>query len=409
MKNTVKKLSLFLACLMMLTIPANATAELEDIKMDVDEGNVDETIFMEDGTDYAIMTEISAPSAILLEKETGKVIYEKNADEKLLPASVTKVMTILLIVEAVEAKNLSLEDVVTTSTYASSMGGSQVYLKEGEQMSVHEMLKCIVVSSANDAAVAVAEHIAGSEASFSELMNRRAAELGMTNTHFTNCTGLLESNEHYTTARDIAIMSAELIKHEWIKEYTTIWMDTIRNGEFGLSNTNKLIYYYSGSTGLKTGFTRKAGYCLSATAEKDGMELIAVVMNCASSNDRFESAKIMLNYGFANYTIIDKLPEENEMSVKVRLGTEKSVKVIPEESGKLLIPKTSANLISKTVTLSEEEAAPIMQGQKLGTLTISDGTDTIAEISLVAETSIEKLTWVDMFIRLFKITFIGIE
>ena len=271
------------------------------------------------------------------------------------------------------------------------------------------MLKCIVVSSANDAAVAVAEHIAGSEAAFADMMNNRASELGMANTHFTNCTGLLESDDHYTTSRDIALMSAEVMKHDWIKEYTTIWMDTIRGGEFGLSNTNKLIYYYDGSTGLKTGFTSKAGYCISATAERDGMELIAVVMNCDTSNNRFESVKTMLNYGFAGYTLADKTPEAGDMSVTVRLGKVSSITATPENGGKMLIPKASANSIVKTVTLEEEVTAPVSQGQKLGSLVISDGENVLEEIALVAAENVEKMTWFDMFVKLWQAAFLGLE
>ncbi|HCQ74136.1 MAG TPA: D-alanyl-D-alanine carboxypeptidase, partial [Clostridiales bacterium] len=225
-------------------------------------------------TDDAI--EIKAPSAILMEKTSGEVIYEKNAHEKRPPASVTKVMTLLLIVEAIERSDISLDDTVIASERAASFGGSCVYLEEGEKMSVDEMLKCITVVSANDCAVAMSEFLCGSEQAFVQRMNERAAELGLKDTHFCNCTGLFEDPEHYTSAYDLAVMSRALIKHDLIKKYSTIWMDSIRNGEFGLSNTNKLVYYYDGCTGLKTGYTEKAMYCLSATAERDGVEYIAV-------------------------------------------------------------------------------------------------------------------------------------
>ena len=251
---------------------------------------------------------LAAPSSILMEKTTGEVLYEDNADKKLRPASVTKVMTLLLVMEALEDGRIGWDDMVTTSAAAAAKGGSQIYLEENEQLPLTEMLKSVVVSSANDCACALAEHIAGSEAAFVQRMNERAQELGMANTHFANCTGLddgPDANEHLTTARDIAIMSRELLKHEKIKEYTTIWMDTVRNGEFGLSNTNKLVRFYDGTTGLKTGYTSGAGYCLSASAERGGMELIAVVMHCKTSPDRFESAKALLNYGFANYALVD--------------------------------------------------------------------------------------------------------
>ena len=239
---------------------------------------------------------ISAPSAVLMEKETGELLYEKGAHERRPPASVTKVMTLLLIVEDIESGKIALEDVVTASARAASFGGSCVYLEEGERMSVDEMLKCIAVVSANDCAVAMAEHLCGSEEVFVERMNRRAAELGMADTHFTNCTGLFEDPEHYTTAYDIALMSRELVRHELAKHYTTIWMDTIRGGAFGLSNTNKLVYWYNGCTGLKTGYTSQAMYCLAATAERDGVEYIAVIMHGDSIESRNADAKALLNY-----------------------------------------------------------------------------------------------------------------
>ena len=229
---------------------------------------------------------ISAPSAVLMEKETGELLYEKGAHERRPPASVTKVMTLLLIVEDIESGKIALEDVVTASARAASFGGSCVYLEEGERMSVDEMLKCIAVVSANDCAVAMAEHLCGSEEVFVERMNRRAAELGMADSHFTNCTGLFEDTDHYTTAYDIALMSRELVRHELIKRYTTIWMDTIRGGAFGLSNTNKLVYWYPGCTGLKTGYTSEAMYCLAASAERDGVEYIAVIRRARPCRSR---------------------------------------------------------------------------------------------------------------------------
>ena len=246
---------------------------------------------------------LPAPSCILMEKDTGQILYEENAHEKLRPASVTKIMTLLLVMEALDNGSIGWDDTVTTSAAAAAKGGSQIYLEENEQLPLREMLKSVVVSSANDCACALAEHVAGSEAAFVSRMNDRAAELGMTDTHFVNCTGLddgPDADTHLTTAYDIALMSCELLKHEEIKEYTTIWMDTVRNGQFGLSNTNKLVRFYDGTTGLKTGYTSAAGYCLSASAERGGMELVAVVLHCKTSVDRFESAKALLNYGFSN-------------------------------------------------------------------------------------------------------------
>ena len=265
---------------------------------------------------------ISAPSAILMERSTGTVLYEKNADEHLSPASVTKIMTLLLIMEQLDSGQLDTSDIVTASAHASSMGGSQIWLKEGEQMSVDEMLKCIAVNSANDCAVAMAEHISGSEEAFTKRMNDRAKELGMENTQFLNCTGLTDDPGHYTTARDIACMSRALLAHPRIRDYTTIWMDTVRDGRFGLANTNKLIHAYPGATGLKTGYTQQAMHCLSASAERDGVEYIAVVLHAESSKARFADAATLLNFAFANYSLY--LPKRTACSRCSRARTPSS-------------------------------------------------------------------------------------
>ena len=313
-------------------------------------------------TGRAAELELAAPSSILMEKTTGEVLYEDNADEKLRPASVTKVMTLLLVMEALEDGRIGWDDMVTTSAAAAEKGGSQIYLEENEQLPLTEMLKSVVVSSANDCACALAEHIAGSEAAFVQRMNERAQELGMVNTHFVNCTGLddgPDANEHLTTARDIAIMSRELLKHEKIKEYTTIWMDTVRNGEFGLSNTNKLVRFYDGTTGLKTGYTSGAGYCLSASAERGGMELIAVVMHCKTSPDRFESAKALLNYGFANYALVDPMENLTIEPVPVVLGRQELVQVQAQGAGTILIDKALAGSVTCAVELDESVTAPV--------------------------------------------------
>ena len=271
--------------------------------------------------------DLPAPSYVLMERSTGEVLLEHNAHERLRPASVTKVMTLLLIMEALDDGRIGWDDVVQTSAAAAAKGGSQIYLEENEQLPLEEMLKSVVISSANDCACALAEHIAGSEAAFVGMMNERASQLGMTNTHFVNCTGLddePEAAEHLTTAYDIALMSRELLGHAAIKKYTTIWMDTVRGGQFGLSNTNKLVRFYDGTTGLKTGYTSAAGHCLSASAERNGMELIAVVLHCASSTDRFESAKALLNYGFSNYALLT--PEPGELpAVPVVLGQDAEI------------------------------------------------------------------------------------
>lgn len=353
----------------------------------------------------AAAVEVSAPSAILMDAATGTILYEKNADEKLSPASVTKIMTLLLVMEALESGRIGWDDMVITSDAAAGKGGSQVYLEPGEQMSMDEMLKSVVVSSANDCATALAEHIAGSESAFVEMMNARAAELGMVNTHFVNCTGLDDTQdaaEHLTTARDIAIMSRELLRHEKIKEYTTIWMDTVRDGKFGLSNTNKLVRFYEGATGLKTGYTSGAGHCLSASAQRDGMELIAVVLNCSSSTDRFESAKALLDYGFANYALVSAQTPEPLGMIPVVLGKKSTLQPVLQESASILVEKGLQASITKTVTLSESVEAPVAAGQQIGQLTISSGERILAEIPIVASESIEKLTWWEMTARILR-------
>ena len=349
--------------------------------------------------------DVPAPSAILMDAATGTVLYEKNADEKLPPASVTKIMTLLLVMEALDSGRIGWDDMVTASEAAAAKGGSQVYLEVGEQMSMDEMLKSVVVSSANDCATALAEHVAGSEAAFVEKMNVRAAELGMENTHFVNCTGLDDgenASEHLTTARDIAIMSRELLTHEEIKKYTTIWMDTVRNGQFGLSNTNKLVRFYEGTTGLKTGYTSTAGHCLSASAQRDGMELIAVVLHCESSTDRFRSAKALLDYGFANYALADTQPEEPLQPVRVILGEESTLTPVLQQTAPILVEKGELAGITKTVTLCQEVEAPVEAGQQLGTLTLSTSTRTLAEIPIIAPQSVEKLTLWELAARLLK-------
>ena len=349
--------------------------------------------------------DVSAPSAILMEEATGEVLYEKNAHERLAPASVTKIMTLLLVMEALESGRIGWDDTVTASAAAAAKGGSQIYLEENEQLPLEEMLKSVVISSANDCATALAEHIAGSESAFVQMMNERAAELGMTDTHFVNCTGLddePDAAEHLTTAYDIALMSRELLKHEEIKKYTTIWMDTVRNGEFGLSNTNKLVRFYDGTTGLKTGYTSAAGHCLSASAKRGGMELIAVVLHCDSSPHRFESAKALLNYGFANYALVTPQPEEAIGAVPVRLGTQESVTPVLQTDAPVLVDKALAASAKSTVQLAGQVTAPVEQGQTLGMLTVKAGDQTLAEIPLVAPEPIPALTWWDVFLQMLK-------
>ncbi len=344
--------------------------------------------------------EISAPSAVLMEKSTGKLLYQKDAHTPRPPASVTKVMTLLLVMEALDSGKISMEDTVTVSPFAASMGGSQVYLEPGEQMSMDDMLKATVIASGNDAATALAEHVAGSVDGFVSLMNQRANELGMKDTVFKNCTGLDEAG-HVTSAYDIAIMSRELIKHDRIKKYTTVWMDSLRNGEFQLANTNKLIRSYNGITGLKTGFTSSALYCLSATALRDETELISTVMGAQTSQDRFSSASALLDYGFANYTLFDATQNVNLSPLPVLLGRKVTVEPKLDGGGKLLIEKSEVSKLKSELRLPEDVKAPVEAGQKLGELIISNDTKEIAAIPIIANESVEKITFKDVFWKMF--------
>lgn len=344
--------------------------------------------------------EVSGKSAVLMDAATGTVLYEQNSHERLAPASVTKVMTMLLIMEAVDSGKIAMTDMVTASEAAAAKGGSQIYLKVGETMSVSDMLKSIAVSSANDCACAMAEHICGSESAFVEAMNRRAAELGMADTHFVNCTGLddgEDATQHRTSAYDIALMSRELItRHPDIEKFTTIWMDTVRNGAFGLSNTNKLIRFYPGATGLKTGFTSGAGYCLSATARREDMDLIAVVMGCETSKGRNADCKALLDYGFANFAVV--VPEISEtVQIPVILGTQSSLGLEVGEGAKMLIEKGLKGSIATEITAEPSVRAPVGQGQRLGTVTIRAGDQVLREIPLVASKAVDRLTWGQLY------------
>ena len=348
---------------------------------------------------------VAGKSALLMDAATGTVLLEQNAHEKLAPASVTKVMTMLLIMEAIDSGKIGWNDRVTASETAAAKGGSQIYLKVGEQMTVTDMLKSIAVSSANDCACAMAEHIAGSEEAFVDLMNRRAKELGMNDTHFVNCTGLDDdenAQEHLTSAFDIALMSRELmVKHPDIKKFTTIWMDTVRGGTFGLSNTNKLVRFYQGATGLKTGFTSAAGYCLSATAQRGGMELIAVVLGAETSQDRFNACKQLLDYGFANFALVQPRPEA-EYTVPVKLGKQGTVAAIAAQDAALLIDKAQLNQVNIRVELTDTVTAPVSKGQRLGTMTVTAGEQVLAQIPMVADEAVQKKSFWDIFLSVLR-------
>lgn len=349
--------------------------------------------------------EVAAPSAVLIERETGTVLYAKDETERRPPASVTKVMTLLLIAEAVDSGELALDDMVTASERAASMGGSQIWLEVGEQLSVSDMIKCVAVVSANDCAVALAEHLCGSEAAFVERMNRRAEELGLENTQFTNCTGLFDDTAHYTCALDIAVMSRELLGHEWIKDYTTIWMDSVRDGASELTNTNKLVRYYEGCTGLKTGYTSTAMYCLSASAERDGTEYIAVIMHAESIESRNKDASALLDYGFANFRLCPLTSGEELPDVAVELGTEAYVTPVYDGGGAVLLRTKDAQGLSWSLDLPESVAAPVRAGERLGTLTLSNSSGPVAEVPILAGGTSERLSAPGIFIRLVSLLF----
>lgn len=343
-------------------------------------------VFAEGNTDLGL----NAKSAILMEESTGNILYESNPDERLPIASVTKVMTMLLIMEAVDSGKISLDDMVTVSENAMSYGGSTMFLETGEQLTVNDMLKGIAVASANDGCVAMAEHLAGSESAFVDMMNEKAKELGMENTHFMNTNGL-DEDDHYSSARDVAIMSRELMKHETIFNYTSIWMDTLRGGKFQLANTNKLIRFYDGANGLKTGSTSKALCCLSAAAKRNDMQLIAVVLGAPTSAERFASAKSLLDYGFANYAVNTQITAGDEVQkIAVEKGVDKEAGVVAGDSCSTLVKKGQEDNITKEIKIDETITAPIEAGQKIGTMTISRDGEVIADIDLNASSAVEK-------------------
>jgi len=337
-------------------------------------------------------------AAVLVERETGTCLYEHNAHDRLAPASVTKIMTMLLVCEALDSGALTEEKTVTCSAYAAGMGGSQIFLEEGEQMSVGELLKSVAVASANDAAVALAEELAGSEGEFVKRMNARAAELGMGDTAFRNCTGLPGEGEHLTSAWDIALMSRALLSHDRIRKYTTIWTDSVRGGEFGLSNTNKLVRFYEGCTGLKTGFTQEAMYCLSASAEREGTEYIAVILHAPTSAERFEAAKLLLNWAFSSYTLVDVLPEEAIPPVAVSLGEAGYLQPVAAGT-KLVLTKETAAHLQKELTVVREVEAPVAAGQVLGSLRVLDGSGReLASLPVTAPEAVPRLGWGRLFL-----------
>lgn len=345
--------------------------------------------------------ELNGKSAILMDATTGMVLYESNADERLSPASVTKIMTLLLVFEAIQGGSLKWDDILVVSENAASMGGSQVFLEPGEKMCVEDLIKSVIVASANDAAVTLAEHVAGSEEAFIEAMNKRASELGMENTKFENATGLDDDTlDHKTTARDIAIMSRELLKHEKVTDYTTIWMDTIRNGEFGLTNTNRLVRFYRGITGLKTGYTSEAGYCISASAKRDNTHLIAVIMGAESSDLRNVSATKLLDFGFANYSVYTEKGSKTE-SVRV-YGGEKDTVATTYDEFKTLVNKSNIGKIETKIEMDEYIEAPVKNGDAVGKIIYSVNGEIIGEAPIFCAEDVGKITFIDYAFRILK-------
>ncbi len=333
---------------------------------------------------------LSAKSAILVERTSGQILYEQNAKERLPMASVTKIMTMLLGIEAIDKGKISMDDMVTVSEYASSMTGSRVFLSVNETISVSDLFKSIAVASGNDAAVALAEHLAGSESNFVEMMNKRAEELGLTDTHFANCNGL-PAEEHYSSAHDLMILSRELLSHDSIRPFLTIWMDSLRDGSFTLANTNKLIRFYEGATGIKTGSTDEALFCMSASAMRDGMELIAVVLGCPTSKERFADASSLLNMGFASYALELGVEKGEELTVlPIEKGVDKKVSVIASDSFSAVVKKEQKGQVTRELTMPDRLVAPVKHGDIIGEISFSLDGKTLGTVNTVVASNVKK-------------------
>lgn len=361
------------------------------------------SVYAEEKTeDTGLNMDFKSAEAILVEKETGTVLFEKNSHEKRPIASVTKIMTMLLTMEAIDSGALSFDDIVTVSERAKSMGGSTIYLETGEQMSVRDILKGIAVMSANDGCVAIAEHIAGSEEEFINMMNSRAAELGMNDTHF-SCTNGLDDDNNYSCAYDVALMSRELLKHEKITEFTTIWMDSLRNGAFQLANTNKIVKYYDGATGLKTGFTSKAMYCVSASAKRNNMEFIAVILGGPTSQDRFSEAMKLLDYGFNGFTVKEGVKEGEEIAnIALQKGVVDHVTGISERDFGMLVKKTEKSELTYEINLVQDLTAPVKQGDKVGEMDFYIAGNKVGTVAILANESVEKQNFFFVFKKLLQ-------
>ena len=395
----MKKVIVFIF-IFILAFPFNISAKQLASECDISDIDVP---FSSEETNAKIgqTLDIKAKSVILMEPNTGEILYENNSDEKLPPASITKIMSLLLVMEAIDRKEITLETVVTASEHACSMGGSQIWLEPGESMTVDELLKAAVIASANDACVALGELLAGSEEAFVEKMNNKAKELGMNNTTFVNCTGL-DANGHLTSAHDVGIMSCELIKYDLIKNYSTVWMETLRNGESELVNTNKLVRFYKGTTGLKTGTTSTAKYCLAASAERDGLELVAVVMAGESSDARFSGAKKLLDYGFSNYSFSTVSPELKEEKVKINKGCEKFVNIKADEKISLLMQKSSKKEIKQVTEWNKKISAPIKKGDTLGYINVYVADEQVGRIPIKAQNNVNRLSISNSMWNIFK-------
>ncbi len=344
----------------------------------------------------------SSKSAILVEQSTGQILFEKNSHERLPLASVTKVMTMLLAIEAVDSGKVTMEDMVTVSEYASSMTGSRVFLSTNERISVSDLIKSIAVASGNDAAVAMAEFLAGSESNFVKMMNERAVQLGMKDTNFVNCNGL-DVDGHYSSAYDISLMSAELLRHSSIREFLTIWMDSLRDGKFTLANTNKLIRFYEGATGVKTGSTDAALFCMSASAQREGMELIAVVMGAPTSKERFADASGLLNYGFSNYAVEEGIKEGEVVgNIDVSKGTTEYVDIIASKGFSPVVTKDKKGKVTRQVRLEEGLSAPVDAGQKAGEIVFELEGNEIGRLDAITSAHVAKAGYFKIYFNLFK-------
>lgn len=399
-----KKITSFVLCLPIFLCSLSAGAV--NIASESDISDIDKAI--ETSVSAAVIgetLEIGAVSAILMDAKSGTVLYDMNSDEPLPPASITKIMSLLLIMEAIDEGRLKLNDTVTASKHAASMGGSQIWLEENEVMTVDELLKAAVIASANDATVALAEKIAGSEEGFVAAMNEKAKMLGMDSTHFINATGL-DADGHISSAHDVSLMSRALINHELIKNYSTVWMETLRGGETELVNTNRLVRFYEGTTGLKTGTTDSAGYCLSATAERDGLSLVAVIMHGNSSDERFEGAKKLLDFGFSNYSSVDINPILDKPSAPVKDGEEKTVPLYVQKKINLLTVKGAASDITQKTVLKKNITAPVKKGDVLGAVEIYSGEELLKTVDITAAKSVPRKSYFSVLKSLIRGLFI---